>query len=80
MHKRLIALACLAMLAGAFGPAQADTAADTGPLLARTVASTTLPGSGHSPVPKHGYAIEASAEALWALSEQLTGRRLLPAG
>jgi len=48
MCKHYVKLACLAMLAGAFGPAQADTAADTGPLLARTVASTTLPGSGHS--------------------------------
>ena len=30
-----------------------------------------LPGSGHSPAPKDGYAIEATANALWALLDRL---------
>jgi 3-oxoadipate enol-lactonase len=34
-----------------------------------------LPGSGHSPAPQHGYAIEASAEALWALLDRLEIQR-----
>lgn len=34
-----------------------------------------LPGSGHSPAPIGGYAIEASARALWALLDRLEFRR-----